>query len=293
MAQHPEREDIARLLEEIAQLLEVQDANPFRIQSYRDGADTIRQTDEPVLEMAEQEDRKGLMDLPNIGEGLSNVIVEFVQTGRSSVLDDLQGEVTPADLFDTVPGIGKELAQRIVDQLEIDSLEKLEQAAHDGRLAEVEGFGPGRLEQVRTSLAGILSGAAQQHRRRVAAGEAGDSEDKPPASLLLEIDKTYRRRAQEGELRTIAPDRFNPDNEAWLPIMNTTREGWKFTILYSNTARAHELNKTHDWVVIYWQPADGSGSERQNTVVTESSGPLKGKRVVRGHEEETREYYEE
>ena len=293
MAQHPEREEIARLLEEIAQLLEVQEANPFRIQSYRDGASTIRQTEEPVLEMAKEEDREALMSLPNIGEGLSNVIIEFVRTGRSGVLDDLQGEVTPADLFDTVPGIGKELAQRIVDRLQIDSLEDLEQAAHDGRLAEVEGFGPGRLEQVRTSLAGILSGAAQQHRRRVAVGEAGDSEDKPPVSLLLEIDKTYRRRAQEGELRTIAPDRFNPDNEAWLPIMNTTREGWKFTILYSNTARAHELNKTHDWVVIYWQPADGSGSERQNTVVTESSGPLKGKRVVRGREEETRRYYEE
>lgn len=292
MAQFPGREDVAALLEKIADLLEVQDANPFRIQSYRDGARTIRQTDEPVLEMAEREDRKGLMALPNIGEGLSNVIIEFVQTGRSSFFDELQGEVGPVDLFTTVPGIGEELAERIVEQLEIDSLEELEQAAHDGRLAEVEGFGSGRLKQVRTSLAGILSGAAQQHQRRVARGEQEEAATEPPVSLLLEIDETYRERAAEGDLPTIAPERFNPDDEAWLPIMNTTREGWKFTVLFSNTARAHELDKTDDWVVIYWKPADGSGSERQNTVVTETSGPLKGKRVVRGREAETQEYYE-
>jgi hypothetical protein len=292
MAQHPGRQEVADLLDKIADLLEVQEENPFRIQSYRDGAQTVRQTDQPVIKMAEKGDRKALMALPNIGEGLSNVIVEFVQTGRSSMLDDLQGEVSPVDLFSTVPGIGEELARRIAGELEIGSLEELEQAAHDGRLASVEGFGPGRLRQVRTSLAGILSGAAQQHRRRVASGEENDNVEKPPVSLLLEIDETYRQKAEEGELQKIAPDRFNPGDEAWLPIMHTTQEGWRFTALYSNTARAHELDKTHDWVVIYWKPT-GDGSERQNTVVTETRGPLEGQRVVRGREEETRDYYEE
>ena len=291
MVQKPEREDVAQLLEEIADLLEVQEANPFRIQSYRDGARTVRRTDAPILEMAEQGDRERLTGLPNIGQGLTNVIIEFVRTGRSNVLDDLQGEVSPVQLFSTVPGIGAKLARRIVEQSEIDSLEELEQAAHDGRLGKIEGFGSGRLKQVRTSLAGILSGAAQQHRRRVAGGEADTGAAEPPVSLLLELDETYRERAAEGELPTIAPDRFNPDDEAWLPIMKTERQGWTFTVLYSNTARAHDLNKTHDWVVIYWQPADGSGSERQNTVVTETRGPLEGKRVVRGREQETAAYY--
>jgi putative hydrolase len=292
MAQHPEREEVARLLEKIAELLEVQGANRFRIQSYRNGARTIRQTDKPVLELAEQGDRDDLVTLPNIGEGLSNVIIEFVQTGRSSFFDELRGEVAPVELFNTVPGIGQKLAQRIVDRLDIDTLEELEQAAHDGRLAGIEGFGPGRVKQVRTSLAGILSGAARQHQRRISSAEEGKSTEEPPVSLLLSLDESYRERAAQGDLPTIAPNRFNPDDKAWLPIMNTTRAGWQFTILYSNTARAHELGKTDDWVVIYWQPAAG-GPEKQNTVVTETSGPLEGKRVVRGRETETREYYRE
>jgi hypothetical protein len=61
------------------------------------------------------------------------------------------------------------------------------------------------------------------------------------------------------------------------------------TVLFSNTARAHELGKTHDWVVIYYQK---DGPEAQCTVVTETRGPLKGKRVIRGRERECRQFYE-
>ena len=58
--------------------------------------------------------------------------------------------------------------------------------------------------------------------------------------------------------------------------------------MYSNTARAHELGKTDDWVVIYYEQ---DGEEDQCTVVTETRGPLAGRRVVRGREQECREYY--
>jgi hypothetical protein len=71
--------------------------------------------------------------------------------------------------------------------------------------------------------------------------------------------------------------------------MTTNREGWTFTVLYSNTAQAHELEKTDDWVVIYYKR---DGKERQNTVVTETQGPLKGKRVVRGRALENQQHYE-
>lgn len=60
------------------------------------------------------------------------------------VADRLEGEVAPEDLFTTVPGIGDELARRIHDALEIETLEELELAAHDGRLQTVDGFGPRR-----------------------------------------------------------------------------------------------------------------------------------------------------
>jgi DNA polymerase (family X) len=66
----------------------------------------------------------------------------------SRVQDQLQGEVSPEKLFSQVPGVGEELAKRIVEQLDISALEELEQAAHDGRLAEVEGFGPKRVQNV-------------------------------------------------------------------------------------------------------------------------------------------------
>jgi DNA polymerase (family X) len=108
-------------------------------------------------------------------------------------------------------------------------------------------------------------------------------------ALLLEIEHGYRTAAAAGRLPTIAPRRFNPRGEAWLAVQHITRDGWHFTVLYSNTARAHELGYTRDWVVIYYY--DHDHSERQCTVVTEHSGDLAGCRVVRGRESECRQYY--
>jgi len=101
---------------------------------------------------------------------------------------------------------------------------------------------------------------------------------------LLEVDREYRDRAERGALPTIAPRRFNPSGEPWLPVLHTERADWHFTALFSNTARAHELGRTRDWVVIYF--SQDSGPEGQRTVVTESRGPLAGRRVVRGREAE-------
>ncbi len=90
--------------------------------------------------------------------------------------------------------------------------------------------------------------------------------------------------AQDGTLHRIAPRRFNPGHRAWLPIMHIDRDGWHLTLLFSNTARAHQLGKTDDWVVVYF---DGDAHhEGQCTIVTETSGLLKGQRVVRGREQE-------
>ena len=106
----------------------------------------------------------------------------------------------------------------------------------------------------------------------------------PDVNVLLDVDAEYRRRAADGGLRRITPRRHNPEGRAWLPILHTEREGdWHFTALFSNTARAHELKKTDDWVVIFYEK---EGHEDQCTVVTETHGPLKGRRVVRGRERE-------
>ena len=284
----PTNQHIADLRQEIAELLTVQDANRFRIQAYERGAALARQEERSLAELARQEGESALEQLPDIGSGLANVIIEYVKTGQSSLLNQLKGETAPEKLFASLPGVGPTLAARIVDQLDIHSLEQLEQAAHDGRLAQVEGFGSQRIEALQASLAAYLSGAAQRHRQSAAREAPPDEPDRPDVATLLTVDAEYRRKAAAGELQRIAPKRFNPQNEAWLPIYHTTHQGWKFTALFSNTARAHELEKTHDWVVIYYETEAG---EKQVTVTTATRGDLEGKRVVRGREAETREYY--
>jgi len=102
--------------------------------------------------------------------------------------------------------------------------------------------------------------------------------------MLLEVDQMYREKAAAGALRKIAPKRFNPKGEAWLPVLHARHDNWHFTAFFSNTRLAHELAKTSDWVVIYFQ-ADGQ-PEGRCTVVTETRGPSAGMRVVRGREDE-------
>ena len=83
---------------------------------------------------------------------------------------------------------------------------------------------------------------------------------------------------------------MNPDRVAWLPILHTERDAWQLTSLFSNTALAHQLGRVKDWVVIYFHT--DSRNEGQRTVVTETQGKMKGKRVVRGREAECIAYYD-
>ena len=269
---------IAEKLREAADLLEQQQANPFRISAYRRAAETVDGLDRDLSEIVAREGPEHLVELPNIGKGIAAAIVELVATGRWSQLDRLRGALEPAKLFQTLPGLGPELAQRIHDALHVDSLEGLEVAAHDGRLAAVPGLGPRRTAAIRAELASLLG--------RVRGGPHAAPTDEPPITALLDIDQDYRRKAEAGELPTIAPRRFNPEGKAWLPILHTHRGAGNFTAMYSNTARAHELNRTRDWVVIYYY--DDHHREGQHTVVTETRGPLTGQRVVRGREAECR-----
>lgn len=283
----PKNEEIAGILDHIADLLDTQDANPYRIKAYRDGANTIRSFDKPIAKIAIKDGKEELESIPDIGEAIANIIITYVNTGRSEMLDELLSKISPRDLFNKVPGIGEELSQRIVDNLGISTLEDLEQAAYDGRLKKIDGFGDKKVKNIQVSLAGMLSTSTEHLRRR--SSEQKGSAEQPDVEILLGVDEKYRSKAEANKLRKIAPKRFNPNNKAWLPILNTKEQGWDFTALYSNTALAHNLNKIHDWVVIYYERGSTKG---QNTVVTESKGPLEGKRVIRGREAECRDYYD-
>jgi putative hydrolase len=275
----PSNEEIAETLDLVAELLDAQNANPFRVMAYRRAAETLRGLTGHVLDILEVEGAKGLTKLPGIGESLAHAIAEIAETGDSSLFERLRGQSAPEDLFATVPGIGKRLAALIHERLGIETLEELETAAHDGRLSEIPRFGPRRLRGISEALAGRLG---RRSRR------AGAAKSKPSVAELLSVDHEYREKAGAGSLHRVTPRRFNPDGKAWLPILHTQRGDRHYTALFSNTARAHELGRTHDWVVIYRE--DGR-DERQATVVMEIHGPLAGRRVVRGRERECREYY--
>lgn len=275
-------QEAAKSLREISDLLESQKANPFRVNAYRRAANTVGSLRVPVRDIVEQEGIAGLTALHGVGEGIARSIYEFVATGRMSRLETLRGEQDPVALFMQIPGVGPALAGRICDHLHINTLEALEAAAHNGSLQTLSGLGKGRVESIAAWLASVLG----KRRLRPA---MGGSEEAPSVANLLEVDDLYRRRAETDELPKIIPKRFNPEGRAWLPLMHITRGEWHFTVLYSNTQRAHELGRTRDWVVVYFY--DEHHHEGQCTVVTETKGDLIGQRVVRGREAESREHY--
>ncbi len=271
---------IADRLREAADLQVQQGANRFRAGAYRRAADTLVSLSSDVARILDDKGLEGLMALPGIGKAIAAAIAEMVKTGRWVQLERLRGSLQPDQVFRAVPGIGPKLSQLVHDRLGVDTLEALEVAAHDGRLEKVPGIGPRRAEVIRAALASMLNRPSPRR---------PTTRDRPGVDLILDVDREYRSRSRSGDLRKIAPRRFNPEGEAWLPILHTERNEWYFTALFSNTGRAHQLNRVFDWVVIYCHKDDEP--EIQATVVTERQGRLAGRRVVRGREPECFGFY--
>jgi putative hydrolase len=137
--------DISDKLREIADLLQEQGANPFRVNAYRRAANTVDGLSEPMTEIIERQGISGLTDLPGIGIGIARSIYEYVRTGRMSRLDSLKAGHDPIELFEQIPGIGPTLAHRIIEELHIDTLEALELAAQSGRLGKCLGLAKRKL----------------------------------------------------------------------------------------------------------------------------------------------------
>jgi putative hydrolase len=276
-----ENDEVAARLDEIAAILTAQSANPFRVRAYRQAADTLRRLAVPVSQILLAEGIDGLDRIRGVGPSLARTIRDIVVHGYSPILQRLRGESDPVRLFTSVPGIGPRLAGRLHDEMGLDTLPQLEAAAYDGRLEQIAGVGPKRLTGIRDTLARRLGSTS------AGGGSAGDIDI--PVGELLDVDREYRDRARAGELHRIAPHRFNPRHDEWLPILHTERHGRHYTALFSNTARAHRLGMTGDWVVLY---CDDGPREHQWTVITAAFGPLHGRRIVRGRERECATFYE-
>ncbi len=272
-----ENVQLAGKLREYADLLGEQGANPFRVRAYVKAAELIGRLRRPVADILAEEGREGLDALPGIGPRIASALAEISRTGRWGQLERVRGGASPEALFRTIPGVGPALARRLAEDLHLSSLEALETAAHDGTLAAATGWGPRRVRMIEAALGERLGRPRLQRARATAA--------RPSVATLLDVDREYRERAKAGGLRRIAPRRFNSKGEAWLPILHTERGDWRFTALFSNTSRAHQLGRTGDWVVIFYE-TDAS-PEGQCTVVTETQGRRKGQRVVRGREDES------
>jgi DNA polymerase (family 10) len=274
-------QDIAGRLDEVSRILAEQGANRFRVQAFQHAASAVRELSCPASEIFEKEGIEGLEKIPGVGETIARSIRDILLHGKLAMLERLRGEHDPLALLQSVPGIGKVTAWKLYEDLGVESLEELEAAAHDGRLEKFAGIGSKRIAGIRDTLAQRLGSIRQRL-------TTPDQRDDAAAAELLDVDRQYREEATRGTLQKIAPRRFNPSGQVWLPILHTTRGPRHYTALFSNSARAHELNKTRDWVVLFY---DGPSGEHQCTVITSEFGQLQGKRIVRGREQECREYY--
>ncbi len=132
--------DIAAIFGEIADLLEIEQANPFRIRAYRNAARIVGELGRDVRVMIER--GEDLTELPGIGTDLAAKMREIVATGKCRALEKLHAELPPAigDLLH-VQGLGPKRVRTLWHDLDIQTLEQLARAAHDGRIRALPGFG--------------------------------------------------------------------------------------------------------------------------------------------------------
>src|SRR4051794_21361446 len=138
--------DVARLLEEIGDLLEIKGESGFRVNAYRSAARKIEGLREPIEQIHAE---KRLRKIQGIGPALEQKIGEFLDTGRLGYIENLRTELPPGVVtLLGVPGLGPRTARLIFDDLGITSLVELEAAARAGRLRDVSGLGARSEERI-------------------------------------------------------------------------------------------------------------------------------------------------
>ncbi|MFM7038628.1 MAG: DNA polymerase/3'-5' exonuclease PolX [Planctomycetaceae bacterium] len=197
---------IAAQFELLADLLEIQGANPFRIRAYRNAARTISGLADSLSDLVAAE--ADLQELPGIGGDLARQIAEIVRTGQHTALQELKQQV-PAGVLDMlrIPGVGPKKAAVFFRQLGLTTLEQLKAACESGRIAEVKGFG------AKTEAAILANiGQAVEHAQRISIADARAAAEAIVADLKLLPEVTAcetagscrRRRETCGDLDVLA-----------------------------------------------------------------------------------------
>jgi DNA polymerase (family 10) len=160
--------DIAAVFAEIADLLEIQGGNPFRIRAYRNASRTVGELGRDLATLL---GRGGeLPKLPGIGPDLAGKIREICASGSCALLERLHHELPPAitELL-KIPGLGPKRVRMLHDALDVDTVEELRRAAGAGRIRELPGFGEKMEARIRETL--VMSPAGPQRFKLAAAAQ--------------------------------------------------------------------------------------------------------------------------
>ncbi len=146
--------EIARVLGEVADLLDIEGADRFRVLSYRRGAEVVTNQSRELASVVAEGGAKALRAIPGLGESLAKKIVEMVETGRLGYHEELKGKYPPTllDLL-RVPGLGPRKVAEIYRELGIASLDDLAEAAQEHRLRDLPGMGAKTEENILHNLA--------------------------------------------------------------------------------------------------------------------------------------------
>ncbi len=198
--------EIAAAFDEIADILEIQVANPFRIRAYRNAARVVNGLPAEAAAMVARGD--DLTELPGIGEDLAQKIADIAQTGTTALLDKLRAETPPAlvELL-RLPGLGPKRVKALHEELDVETLPQLHRALKDGRVGRLPGFGEKTASRLLQALE-AKSAAPERMKLAIAAQYAEPLLDyvrKLPGVEQAAIAGSYRRaRETIGDLDIVA-----------------------------------------------------------------------------------------
>lgn len=189
--------DVARELTLLADLLEIQGANPFRIRAYRNAVNTVEGFSRPLHEMVDA--GEDLTELPAIGDNVAAHIVELLRTGSIDRLREVEAEF-PRSLVElmTLEGLGPKKARKLFEELGVRTVDDLARALDAGKVETLEGFGEKSVTKLRHAL--------EVHRKHAARWRIDEAEqliagllaymEEAPGAKRLEVAGSVRRRRE-------------------------------------------------------------------------------------------------
>lgn len=189
--------EVTDLFNKVADLLEIEGENQFRVRAYRDAARTVGGHSRSVAEMVKQDE--DLTELPGIGEDLAGKIREIVESGKLSQVEELEKHTEPGlrELLG-LPGLGRERVRELHKRLGVRNLQELSEAARDGKVSELPGFGKKTEQNI---LEAIEQGSTSEKRVKLSVAEQVAKSLEDYLKEIKGVDKavvagSYRRRQE-------------------------------------------------------------------------------------------------